>query len=1125
MFLKFLVMFYICVYNLFSYDKVEVISYKEDENFSKAKSMYVYNDKLYILIPPKIFVYTSTLSFINSIEAKTDLAISFAVHNDRFYVLDGKNCEVKVYDSSGKIIFRFGGCGSEVESLNSPQYIKIFDNKVFIANKLKVNVYSEDGLFLYSFNTHSKDKAKLYNPDLITFDPEGFLIVFDKKNQLIAKYDYLGDIKGEYFKRGFPGDITSEGFVYTGSEDGKIREYDLDFNQKGMFGTKGKNRYEFQSFTDIKAYKNGVFVLDAKNKKIVYLRVENMNKRKINRIISFRDDILLKPFKVSLFDGHVFNVAEDKIFFYSNKKGSKGIYGYDGLNFKPFLVSKDILSVIDMFFLDGKFYLLDNLDYKVKVFNEKGYLFGFGEKISFLSDKKEAKFSQPVRMSFDSKGNIYVLDSKLNYINVFNKDGLFLYSIDVGKSLDDKLLDLFVRENNELIVLSRKNVYFLGQDGRIFKKFDLKYVKEAVSFCSDFKDYIFILDKHGRIVVYDFKGNYLASFGSRGVGEFDFSQPYLIRYNNNRLFVSETTGRFLSFDVQYFSYPLNFNVYCDTSSYRVIFGYEIKNERYVKELYVEKSTDNVNFTKVTTSFDDNLVNSTTHYYRLKLITHSGNEIYSETKEVFINLDEKKSPKLQTSAKPPIEIVPVNLDYIFAANYKYYFSNPLGKVIIRNNIHTDFENLKLSFFIKEYMDFSYDIVVDSLPANSQKEILINAVLNNKILTVSETTPVQARLTLQYYFDTQEKEVSLNIPVKILSRNSIVWDDPRRLANFITVKDPIISDLAKMIAMKKNEIKSDIDDNIKVFSLFYRYFSDLGVRYIEDPVTPYNLSRSSYSIIDTVQYPRNLIRIKAGDCDDLTALFASLLEAAGIETVLMDYNDHITLMFELKNPSNPLVAEDMVIEYDSKYYLPIEVTLLGKDVYSSLDYAVKEYKLKKEKVKFYPVREMISIYEPPTFTQDSEVQITLPSDLVEEATKDIELIENRYYDYYENYYRTILSEEPQDNDAKLKLATIYAIRSKYEEAKKIFESVLEENPTDPVALNNLANIYHIKSDFEKASKLYEMAHQADPYDADILVNYAKNFAKMNKKDEAKIILEKAIRINPEIKKIERDILEGK
>jgi hypothetical protein len=53
-------------------------------------------------------------------------------------------------------------------------------------------------------------------------------------------------------------------------------------------------------------------------------------------------------------------------------------------------------------------------------------------------------------------------------------------------------------------------------------------------------------------------------------------------------------------------------------------------------------------------------------------------------------------------------------------------------------------------------------------------------------------------------------------------------------------------------------------------------------------------------DYVQYPRETLDLKGGDCDDLSVLFSSLLESIGIQTALIDYKPdagigHVSLMF--------------------------------------------------------------------------------------------------------------------------------------------------------------------------------------------------------------------------------------
>ena len=60
---------------------------------------------------------------------------------------------------------------------------------------------------------------------------------------------------------------------------------------------------------------------------------------------------------------------------------------------------------------------------------------------------------------------------------------------------------------------------------------------------------------------------------------------------------------------------------------------------------------------------------------------------------------------------------------------------------------------------------------------------------------------------------------------------------------------------------------------------------GVRYVADPNNPYSRVHQEQSAVDNIQYPAEVLQRKSGDCDDLTALYCSLLENVGIPTALV------------------------------------------------------------------------------------------------------------------------------------------------------------------------------------------------------------------------------------------------
>ena len=91
---------------------------------------------------------------------------------------------------------------------------------------------------------------------------------------------------------------------------------------------------------------------------------------------------------------------------------------------------------------------------------------------------------------------------------------------------------------------------------------------------------------------------------------------------------------------------------------------------------------------------------------------------------------------------------------------------------------------------------------------------------------------------------------------------------------------------------------------------------------------------------VQFPKQTIELKGGDCDDLSVAYSSLLESVGIQTALVDYKDdgeirHVNVLVNTK--LSPSQAK-LITKNDSKYFIrkneqendeiwiPVETTLL-------------------------------------------------------------------------------------------------------------------------------------------------------------------------------------------------------
>jgi hypothetical protein len=206
------------------------------------------------------------------------------------------------------------------------------------------------------------------------------------------------------------------------------------------------------------------------------------------------------------------------------------------------------------------------------------------------------------------------------------------------------------------------------------------------------------------------------------------------------------------------------------------------------------------------------------------------------------------------------------------------------------------------------------------------------LNDRVLEINENTPVQADVRVSYFEDNQEKSSSQNVPVLLYSRYAISWADKQRIASFVTPKDPPIAEFSRS-AIKEflAPLKSStVGKPLAKAALLFESLNALNMSYVPDPKTPFSDISAKPDQIDYVQFPRETLRRKTGDCDDTTALYAALLGSIGLDVALVDTPGHIFLMVDTEETDEWVLGLPMerFVEYKGSYWIPVETTRLGK-----------------------------------------------------------------------------------------------------------------------------------------------------------------------------------------------------
>ncbi|MBI5875679.1 MAG: 6-bladed beta-propeller [Deltaproteobacteria bacterium] len=485
-------------------------------------------------------------------------------------------------------------------------------------------------------------------------------------------------------------------------------------------------------------------------------------------------------------------------------------------------------------------------------------------------------------------------------------------------------------------------------------------------------------------------------------------------------------------------------------------------------------------------------------------------------------DAKKRAEQGKSAGPLVDIQNVTINKVFSSLYKFYNTTPIGEIKITNNSQETFPKIKVSLKVLNYMDFPTDKEVKDVKPGATVTVPLYASFNNKILEIVEDTPAQAAIEVSYYIEQKEEKTTLSIPFTLYNRNAITWIAPGMTAAFVTPKDEPVKDFARGLVQMYPENGVLINKQMSLAMLIFDSLGAYGIVYAPDPNNPYEKVSKDAGAIDSIQYPRETLKIKTGDCDDLSILISSLLENLGIETALIGTPGHLHLMFRLdidpKKADEISLNPEQYINLDKQIWIPLEATAIGSS-FTEAWYKGSEiyYRWEKEKkVEITKMHDAWGVYQPATLppaawspalpTKDKINAIMARELTMQKAKKAQGLIKP---------YQDALVKDPNDLNARMQLGLVYAENELYEEAVKEFNNLIAAAPQDSGAYTNLGNIYLLTGKIDDALASYKKAEAIAPDDAEIKVNLAITYYKKGLLKEAQTKFKEAVDINPTVK----------
>ncbi len=434
----------------------------------------------------------------------------------------------------------------------------------------------------------------------------------------------------------------------------------------------------------------------------------------------------------------------------------------------------------------------------------------------------------------------------------------------------------------------------------------------------------------------------------------------------------------------------------------------------------------------------------------------------------------------------VKIISLKTEKIFSSLYTQYYKNPIGVIKIKNTTGKPLRNVEVSIYIKNFMDNKSTTKYPKKVIKKDEVIPIPlyTYFNNSIKNIENDINTTGIIEISYIKADGRKYKKRDIfKTTLYSRNALIWDDLAKLGAFISPKDKTVIEFSRKaistpIPEKYGSFPKELITTMKVFEAL----KSMGMKYVNDPTSPYEILSGQPIIVDYVQYPEETLLRKSGDCDDLTVLVSSLLESMKIPTALVTIPGHIFLLVKLEN--NPTYTENF-ITYENNKWIPLEITNLKNGFTSAWLNGYKNYTTNK-KEEILLVKEAMKRYNPlmPTFSQSNKVDFNhkIHQQLCD---KEIQLITNLYTENSSD-----IDDIDHLSDIELnKKGIIFAKTANYKYAEILFKKAIEKNKKFKYAYLNLMNLFRIKKEYNKIIIYYKQISTLFPDDGDIDIFLSK------------------------------------
>jgi hypothetical protein len=443
------------------------------------------------------------------------------------------------------------------------------------------------------------------------------------------------------------------------------------------------------------------------------------------------------------------------------------------------------------------------------------------------------------------------------------------------------------------------------------------------------------------------------------------------------------------------------------------------------------------------------------------------------------------------AKGYVRISDAKLERVFPVLFKYYDTHPLGRLTLSNAGGRDVEGLEVRLEVQGYMDApKLSSRIERLKKGESAAVELLALFNEKVLEVTEGTKAIAQVIVDYKVAGRDARDTETLTIEMYDRNALRWDDDRKIAAFVTAKDDEVLRFAKAAAVALGTAQRyAVSGNLQKGMVALGALREIGITYVVDPSSSYkDFSAKKGAAVDYVQFPRQTLQFKAGDCDDLSATYCALLEAIGVSTAFITVPGHIFTAFRLEMPANEArtafrSSDTLILRPDGSSWVPVETTALKEGFLEAWERGARQWRegSLSGQAGFFQTEEAWNDYQPVAFNIGG-AQAAVPSQesMARSLDEQMKLFVEREIGEREKELLGEASRKQGDPQSLNNLGVLYARYGLLDKAAAQFNAALKRGEYAP-ALLNLGHLRYLQGKPEEALRHYQRAMALQPDNA--------------------------------------------